>query len=1262
MRFQIPPRLWSPARFRKALVAAVAAGLGSVFVAGVPASADGEPTVMTGWVEGFAEGEAGTHTETLAITTDPPPAEPVNLHVSVEEDANAADNGGRGHATAGVDFEPVETDVLYDPDSETGAAFVEVTIHGDAVFEGMETFTVVVGGEPHQVLLPDDEEPPLLPVGFDEKEGSTVDLSATVNEPVDAPTPFFAQVIPDAFPDEGDTAEVDDFDDAGLVKSGTVNPGDTSIDLGSIDLKIDRTDEFTERVVIVVGLGQPQDGLAFGVAATIQDADDDLPPRIVANPPGDMSMREGAFYDVPFHLEFGYEGNMAARTEKPVSASWTMSSADATLDADYDGPAEGTVDFDPGSGEGSVHFGTVNDGDFESDEHVSLSLHDPVNASEIAGSPITLTITDDESYVPPAFSMTSEVSATEGQAETAKFTVTLDETQSEDAYFNVFVREGSAGAGDFGPVDEKLLIEAGDRTATVEVPILDDSAYESTEQATVEVVLDGDESGPTGTLSIDDDDPVPTLTLNTVTGAEGGTVDVMATPTGVAQDDLTYAVTLTGDGASPAEAEDYSADSGPVELPAGTTEPVRLRQISLLNDTIDEPAESLKATVTNESVEGVDPVSTHYTITDDPADLPPTVSLGSTTAVEGGGFAEVPVDLSFAGANGATSTEQSVSVGYELLPGTATAADFGPSASANPLVLPPGTTHGSIQVPIVDDASREPMESFYARTTGVTPTGATLGSEIGTVTIRESDQDQPRPTFSISGDTRVAEGGTATFKIVLSKAADADVDLTVAMRPGTATAAGNDEGEQDYGLPVATVRIPQGGVSATVEVPIRQDSVYEGDESAQLIVQLATGEDDAAGDPQQVDLTIVDDDPKVQIVLDPAATAVTEGDTVKLSGQVKGVAQRDVTFDRPVIAASAEIADYELSDPDTVVPGGTASGTKINLGTIHFNRDATDEDTEAIKLSFGGNVLTFQVADDPKDVAPKVTIDDTSLGEGDGAAELTVSLVFSGETRATERTITVPWQTVDGTADAGKDYTKSSGQLTLTPPLSVGTIRVPVLADTRDEADQTFTVRLGAPSPADVALAKPAGKVTIEDDDKPKAPTLTAPAGISGVGRVELTGFAGANAKVELLSAVGTSGGSFRTVLTTKADDDGAYQFTPNFALGYRVMTRANGLTSPVRTVQVKQDPTLTVVSAKRNVTFSVKGDPDEPGQRVIIQRQVSGDWREADTGELNGAGKFTTTLKSLKPGTYVFRAVIASSPSIGVVSGASDSVTVKIK
>ena len=61
--------------------------------------------------------------------------------------------------------------------------------------------------------------------------------------------------------------------------------------------------------------------------------------------------------------------------------------------------------------------------------------------------------------------------------------------------------------------------------------------------------------------------------------------------------------------------------------------------------------------------------------------------------------------------------------------------------------------------------------------------------------------------------------------------------------------------------------------------------------------------------------------------------------------------------------------------------------------------------------------------------------------------------------------------TGDGTAEAGSDYTATTGTLTVDTGSLTGTISIPVLDDSDDEPDETFTVTLSNPVNATISDA-----------------------------------------------------------------------------------------------------------------------------------------------------------------------------------------------
>ena len=82
---------------------------------------------------------------------------------------------------------------------------------------------------------------------------------------------------------------------------------------------------------------------------------------------------------------------------------------------------------------------------------------------------------------------------------------------------------------------------------------------------------------------------------------------------------------------------------------------------------------------------------------------------------------------------------------------------------------------------------------------------------------------------------------------------------------------------------------------------------------------------------------------------------------------------------------------------------------------------------------------------------------------------------------ASEQTVTVNFETADGTAKAGSDYTETSGTLTFTAGQTTKTLSVSTVNDDAQESDERFTVTLRNPDGA--TLDDHTGEGTIRDND-----------------------------------------------------------------------------------------------------------------------------------------------------------------------------------
>ncbi len=111
-----------------------------------------------------------------------------------------------------------------------------------------------------------------------------------------------------------------------------------------------------------------------------------------------------------------------------------------------------------------------------------------------------------------------------------------------------------------------------------------------------------------------------------------------------------------------------------------------------------------------------------------------------------------------------------------------------------------------------------------------------------------------------------------------------------------------------------------------------------------------------------------------------------------------------------------------------------------------------------------------------------LSVADARAKEGEDATiDFAVTL-----SRAASGPVTVNYRTRNGTAKAGRDYTKASGTLTFAAGETSKTVAVAVLDDARDEGEETFRLLLGKPKGAVIADGEAVGTIA-NDDPMPAA-------------------------------------------------------------------------------------------------------------------------------------------------------------------------------
>ena len=629
---------------------------------------------------------------------------------------------------------------------------------------------------------------------------------------------------------------------------------------------------------------------------------------------------------------------------------------------------------------------------------------------------------------------------------------------------------------------------SGERERTITVPVLDDNDDEGDETFTmslssaVNATLDDRE----GRATITDNDgtlqpppSLPELNIGDVTVAEdggGAAFRVTLSKQSSATVTVGYA---TADGTAD-DGLDYSGSSGTLAFPSGERE--RTITVPVLDDNDDEGDETFTVSLSSAVNAMLDDREGRATITDNdgtpqPPPSLPELNIGDVTVAEDGGGAAFRVTLS-------KQSSATVTVGYATADGTADdGLDY--SGSSGTLAFPSGERERTITVPVLDDNDDEEDETFTVSLNSAV--NATLDDREGRATIADNDGDDHSPQPNLPelniGDVTVGEdGGTAAFRVALSGQSTAAVTVEFA------TADESAEADSDYTARSGTLVFQSGEQDKTITVPVLDDNDDEGDET--FTVSL-TGPVNATLGDRVGRATITDNDrddtqsppglPKLAInnvtVTEGAGSAVF---SVRLSGEASAaVTLAYATADGTATA----VADYTARSGRLTFLSGDTMQT-LTVPVVDDDEEEANE-TFTVRLSDvrnatlldgeGRGTITDNDGVPPSDL-PTLSIDDVTVTEDVGSAVFSVRL--NGESTAA---VTVAYTTADGTATAGADYTAGIGLLTFLRGATVRMLAVPVIDDSLEEANETFTVRLREVRNA--TLLDGEGRATIVDDD-----------------------------------------------------------------------------------------------------------------------------------------------------------------------------------
>ena len=450
-------------------------------------------------------------------------------------------------------------------------------------------------------------------------------------------------------------------------------------------------------------------------------------------------------------------GNSGANAPVEISSDgqfvlFTSGATNLTSDNDFDNNSDlflrnlttdSTTLISKGvSGNGAGNAAGANPGGFSLSDNHQVAFESKseflVTQTKINGG------TDVFAWGPPSPGLSiNNINVVEGDSGTtdAVFTVTLTDGPSAQNVTATAVTFGdTAHAGtDFQAVSAPLTFTPGETTKTVVVPIIGDVIFEGNESFTVELqnVTGAAVVRSTGTCTILENDPVPTLSVNDITVTEGdsGTTNATFTVTLSAPSGLNTSFGFTVADGTAVETEDFGGVGGGLFIGPGMTS--QTITVPIIGDTITEGDETFFLNLTDATNATIADAQGVCTIKDNEGpSSPPTVQLNQRflSASEGAGHIEVVVSRS---GNASLPATVDYLTSPVLNGNVSDRSDF--TLALGTLKFGPGETTKSFTILLTDDAFVEGNE--VVSITLSNPTGGlALGAPSqGVLTIVDND-------------------------------------------------------------------------------------------------------------------------------------------------------------------------------------------------------------------------------------------------------------------------------------------------------------------------------------------------------------------------------------------------------------------------------------------------------------------------------------------------------------------------------------------
>ena len=1000
------------------------------------------------------------------------------------------------------DFTAVSVTTLTFSPGETLMTFMVSTTQ-DSIDEDDETFgvTLTLPADANVTLnqsvgtgtINDDDDPPTVSVAdANAEEGNGIAFTAELSEASER----LVTVTYTASAATGNTAKTSDLSGTltGTLTfaARTASTTDTiqMFTINTLDDNIDeRNETFTVTLSNATNVTIVDDGTAEGTG-TITD-NDDTPTVTLMLSSTSTGEKDATAVTVTAALNHPSTEpttvNVLFTANSPAKAEDFTPSMNLNLDIAAEATmSTGTVNLTPVDNETDAPNKVVTVSAMASN---GLAINDPTD--------LTLEIVDDDPFPVVTLALTPFAIKESPAAGTHVTTVTAELDRPSSAATTVMVSADAvspAEAEDFSlTTDRVLTIAAGSKasTETVTITAVDNQTDAPNKEVTVSATADnshGFAGNPSNkTLTIEDDEPAPTVTLELAQDSirESDDSDTpgdqhITTVTVKQQHPSSQTTTIT---LTPSPGNFSLSDSGTLTILAGATGVSAPVTLTAVDNNIHAPNKVLTLNATASNDQGVEqPTGVPLTIEDD--ELPPTVKLILSDDLIGelGGEATVTATLSHPSSEQTTVTVSATPVS------PAVGEDFALAGTVLAISALQMETTDLATLTSVDNGTHAPDKQVTVSAIAMNSHGIAGDPESLSLTI-EDDELAPTVTLSLSRNPIPEAGGVATVTAQQSHPSSEETTVTVsatAVSPAVA---------EDFALLGTTLRVAAGRVLSTGTVTLTAEgNSVDALNKAVTVSGAAVNTQGVAANPPPLTLTITDDDER-GFVWNPTELTMRVADPAHFALALASEPTADVT----VTMTATETERMELAEFDqltfryhfeseitlTFTPSNWSEPQRL---TTYMHSVGESVDATTIRAVAGGgdyaghrDEYPVRVVDNEKETTGVLlTVDRTEIAEGAGTTNVKVTAILNGA--VLDEATSVAVSVGAGTASEA-DFTASPATFTLTIPANEGsaerTIALTPIDDGLDEIDEETVSVSGTVTGLDVTAAS----ITILDDD-----------------------------------------------------------------------------------------------------------------------------------------------------------------------------------